>query len=268
MTDPSSIGADYSGGGFKLAGNQAFGSNPTNWPFSKRSLLPPCFVNNVPTFVELHNVTVTVEPAVATNECRTSYDVANGAGAFSNGKNCDIVFSVGNASATTCPACFMHRIYAEIDGDWNASGVAPGLPPSPGQMIDVQGFVYWEDDSLNSSSHNWSGWELHPFTSWRPSQPSPGSNITIVPAQPGIGLVLFNATISGGAGPYTASWDFGDGSVSSGSLLASHIYLSGGYIIVHVAVTDSRGATGVSSLTIALLTPYSGGGAGGRMTIS
>ena len=43
---PSSIGADYSGGGFKLAGNQPFGSSPNNWPFSKaasrarQSLLP------------------------------------------------------------------------------------------------------------------------------------------------------------------------------------------------------------------------------------
>ena len=191
--------------------------------------------------------------------------MSNGAGAFSNGKSCDIVFSVGNASATTCPACFMHRIYAEIDGDWNASGMAPSVPPSPGQMVDVQGFVYWDADSFNSSGHNWSGWELHPFTAWRLSQPSPSASINVAPAQPFVGPVEFDATVSGGVGPYVASWDFGDGYVATGSLQASHAYASGGSVTVHLAVTDSRGANGVSSLTITLGVAGSGGGGAGRI---
>ena len=261
-TNPSSIGPDYSGGGYKLAGNQPFGSNPQNWPFSKRSLHPPCSVNGAPTFVELHNVTLTISPRVATYDCRTSYDVSNGAGIFSNGKNCDIVFSVGNATATTCPSCFMHRIYAEIDGDWNASGVAPSIPP-PGQMIDVQGFVYWDADSLNFSSHNWSGWELHPLTAWRLSQHPLNANITVSPAQTSMVQVVFNATASSGVAPYSAIWDFGDGYVSTGSLETNHVYDSGGSFTIHFAVTDARGATGVSSLTIFLTVPVSGGGGSG-----
>jgi len=165
-TISSSIGADYSGGGFELAGNLPYGSNPDNWPYSKRALQPPCSVNGIPTFVELHNVTLTVAPSVATYDCRINYSQTNGGGPYPNGQNCDTVFNVGNASATTCSSCYMHRIYAEIDGDWNASRTAPTSPPL-GQMIDVQGFVYWDTDSSNSSSHNWSGWELHPFTAWR-----------------------------------------------------------------------------------------------------
>src|SRR6267378_749084 len=81
-SDPTSVGADYSGAGFKIAGNQPFGSSPTNWPFSKRSLQPPCLVNGIPTFVELHNVSLTVPPSVATYDCRTSYDQSNGAAVF------------------------------------------------------------------------------------------------------------------------------------------------------------------------------------------
>jgi PKD repeat protein len=165
-TIPSSIGADYSGGGFKLAGNLPYGSNPDNWPYSKRALQPPCAVNGIPTFVELHNVTLTRAPSTATYDCRNYYSQANGGAPFPNGKNCDTVLNIGNASATTCPSCYMHEIYAEIDGDWNASGVAPTAPPL-GQMIDVQGFIYWDPDSGNQSSHNWSGWELHTFTAWR-----------------------------------------------------------------------------------------------------
>src|SRR5262249_47179557 len=41
-TDPSSIGADYSGGGFKLDGTLPFGFNPATWPFFKRDLQIPC----------------------------------------------------------------------------------------------------------------------------------------------------------------------------------------------------------------------------------
>src|SRR5256712_408194 len=178
-TNPSSIGADYSGGGYELAGNLPYGSNPDNWPYSKRALQPPCSVNGIPTFVELHNVTLTVAPSVATYDCRINYSQTNGGGPYPNGQNCDNVFNIGNASATTCPSCYMHRIYAEIDGDWNASRTAPSSPPL-GQMIDVQGFVYWDTDSSNSSSHNWSGWELHQFTAWRLAAPAARPSFAVV----------------------------------------------------------------------------------------
>src|SRR5438093_810110 len=184
---PSSVGADYSGGGFLLAGSLPYGSSPENWPFSKSSLQPACSSNGTPTFVEIHNVTLTVSPAVANYDCRTAYDQSNGAAPFPNGKNCDVVFSVGNASATSCPSCYMHRIYAEIDGDWNASGISPPIPPNPGQLIDVQGFVYWDPDSFNVSSHNWSGWELHPFTAWKPARAPLSVSMTASPASPSVG---------------------------------------------------------------------------------
>jgi hypothetical protein len=257
-TDQASKGADYSGGGFELAGSQPFGSNPQNWPFSKRSLQPPCNVNGVSTFVELHNVTLAAAPAVATYDCRTSYDVSNGAASFSNGRDCDVVFSVSNASASMCPSCYMHRLYAEVDGDWNASGVGPSIPPGPGQMIDVQGFVYWDHDSLNFSSHNWSGWELHPLTAWRSSLSAVNAVATVTPTTVPLGqVVAFSIVASGGVGPYSVSWDFGDGSVATG-VAVIHSYLSIGTLMVHVAVVDSRGARFVASQTITVV-----GAAGG-----
>jgi len=57
-SDPASLGADYSGGGFNLDGSLPNGSNPTTWPFFKRDIQIPCKVNGTPTFVEFHNVTV------------------------------------------------------------------------------------------------------------------------------------------------------------------------------------------------------------------
>src|SRR5205807_366420 len=95
------------GDGDKAAGTQVshpYGASPPSWPFIKRVLQPLCVVNGISSFVELHNVTLTVAPSVATYDCRTAYDQYNGAGVFPNKKNCDVVFSVGNASATSCPA--------------------------------------------------------------------------------------------------------------------------------------------------------------------
>src|SRR3989449_1965191 len=264
-TIPTSVGADYSGGGFKLAGNQPFGSSPNNWPFSKRNLQPPCFVNGISTFVELHNVALTVPPEVATYDCRTSYDQSNGAALFPNGKNCDVVFSVGNVSATNCPSCYMHRIYAEIDGDWNASGTAPPIPPNPGQLIDVQGFVYWDADSINFSTHNWSGWELHSFTAWRPVQssvlpPTVAVNApTPNPANTGTTVtVSFTVSSSTTITGVTVNW--GDGTTSDSlpgtARSDTHVYGSTGTtktrtFTVMVTATNSAGpGSGTASETV------------------
>src|SRR5205807_496933 len=139
------------------------------------------------------------------------------------------------------PACYMHRIYGEIDGDWNASGTAPTAPPGSGQMVDVQGFVFWDPDptAFNAPTHNWSGWELHPFTAWRVSRAPLAATVTVSPSSPSTGQqVSFTASVSGGTGPYSLVWDFGDGTVTTGTS-ASHVYRAGGGIIAHVAVTDS-----------------------------
>ena len=264
-TDPSSVGADYSGGGFKLAGNQPLGSSPSNWPFSKRSLQPPCIINGISTFVELHNVTLTVPPGVATYDCRTSYDQSNGAALFPNGKNCDVVFSIGNASATSCPSCYMHRTYSEIDGDWNASGTAPPIPPNPGQLIDVQGFVYWDADSLNFSSHNWSGWELHPFTAWRPAQnPVSPPTITVAPPTPNPAntgsTVTVSYTVSSSATVTVVIVNWGDATASDdlpGTATSdTHVYANTGVarsqtFTITVTATNSAGpGSGITTETV------------------
>jgi PKD repeat protein len=253
----STTGADYSGGGFELAGSMAYGSNPTLWPFSKRSLSPQCLVKGTPSFVELHNVTLYFTPFVANFDCRTSYDASNGGTMFPNRRDCDYILGVANASYASppvCVPCYMHRIYGEVDGDWNASGVAPMIPPA-GKMIDVQGFVYWDPGVVNSTQHNYSGWELHPFTSWRFSNKPLSVSISASPSSPGVGQqVSFTATVSGGKGPYSLIWDFGDGVVATGTS-ASHVYSSNGSIVVHLAVTDSIGTSGVSSTTISVKNP-------------
>ncbi len=160
--DPTTVGADYRGGGFQLAGNYPYDSNPTNWPFSKRALHPPCAANNSSTLVEIHEVSVR---PISVGDCYTKYDVSNGGGSYPNGQDCSTLFNVDNPAYPNCPGCYMHRLYAVIDRDWVAAGVAPTIPEQ-NQTIDLQGFVYWNPQWANMSWHSYTGWEVH-LVAWR-----------------------------------------------------------------------------------------------------
>lgn len=249
----STAGADYSGGGFQLDGSLGYGANPSTWPFFRRDLQPPCSVNGTSAFVEFHNVTVI---NVSVDNCGTTY--SNGTSYPHGWQSCDTTFSLvtpGWGDDGTCPACYLHRIYAGIDRDWNASSIAPMPPPLEGQRIDVQGFVFWNNDAVNANWHSYTGWELHPIAAWETTKPSISAGFSVSPSNPATGqTVSFTGTASGGTAPYSFSWDFGDGTAGTGNP-ASHIYASGTFSI-HMAATDSNGVVGVSSQTITVTSPF------------
>ncbi len=98
-------------------------------------------------------------------DCGIYFDVSNGGDFFPNkGTFCSTTFNLAS-STPSCPACYMHRIYAVIDRDWKAAGIAPASP-AQGQTIDVQGFVYWNPQWVDQPWHSYTGWELH-VTAWR-----------------------------------------------------------------------------------------------------
>ncbi len=248
-TNTNSIGADYSGGGFKLDGNLPYGSNPTTWPFFKRDLQPPCSVNGTSSFAEFHSVTAS-SPSMG--DCSTIYSTDNGGGSYPNGwQSCDTTFNLitpGFGDDST-PGAYMHRVYAVIDRDWNASSVTPLPPPTDGQRVDVQGFIFWNNDFVNATWHSYSGWEVHALTAWRPARPVVTASASFNPSNPTAGqTVTFTGAASGGAAPYSFTWDFGDGTAAAGNPV-SHTYAPGTYP-VHMAAADSQGTVGVFSQTI------------------
>jgi len=251
------IGADYSGGGFKLDGNLSFGANPSTWPFFKRDIQIPCSVNGTPTLVEFHNVTVIDR---ATENCATTYSLDNGGGSYPNGwQSCDNTFTLvtpGYGDDGTCPSCYMHRIFGAIDRDWNASGIAPSTALVEGTRVDVQGFVFWNNAGVNETYHSYTGWELHPVSSWRPTSTPVMSSFTVSPVNPTAGqTTMFTGVASGGTSPYIFAWDFGDGTTTTGSSV-SHVYPAGTYS-VHMAASDSVETVGVALQTITVANPYS-----------
>ena len=76
--------------------------------------------------------------------------------------------------------------------------------------------------------------------SWSPTSPTLGQT------------VVFTSTVSGGIGPYTASWDFGDGLTAQG-LSVSHSYAATGTFTVSLAVADSNSPPGTTSTAKTLL---------------
>ena len=117
---------------------------------NKNSLTPPCSRNGVPTFVEVHGVTI------------VRAGVARPAG--------DGDYTFGLTDASSARPVNLRSLHAEIPASWISAGVAPSRNYSVGERIDIQGFVFWDAYHLNNSFHFYSGWEIHPVTAWRRAQ--------------------------------------------------------------------------------------------------
>jgi PKD repeat protein len=91
------------------------------------------------------------------------------------------------------------------------------------------------------------------MTPWRPSS----LNITIS-ARPIGGYpplqISFTSSTNGGIAPYTYSWNFGDGSVST-QQNTTHTYPAKGNYLATVTVTDASSATGSNQIPITVLAP-------------
>lgn len=62
--------------------------------------------------------------------------------------------------------------------------------------------------------------------------------------------VEFTAAITGGTGPFTYDWDFGDGSAHSTSANPTHIYTVVGTYTVTLTVTDANGLVTIATSTV------------------
>ena len=157
-----------------------------------------------PTFVEIDNVVCAAfqhSPTTAptTEDAGTHYTQINGGSLFPpnltptgdetsttwgdttvNLQTNGLPYPVGATCSPTDNRTCLHVIHNEIDRDWKASGRAGpanncdwlaflNLPPITFQNkpIDVQGFVYWDDQHVTEQYHSFSGWEIHPLTAWR-----------------------------------------------------------------------------------------------------
>jgi hypothetical protein len=110
---------------------------------------PACSVDGQGMLVEVHGVMM-----------------VNGCSAAADG---DWSCNVYDPAATSVPYN-LRVVHTEAVSAWASHpGWNPTHPPS-GQLIDVQGFVWWDPTHTDADWHTYSGWEFHPFTAWRPAQ--------------------------------------------------------------------------------------------------
>ena len=244
------------------------GPTPSGW----HSPGPACTITNnlgkqQGVFVEIDGVQ---RASAVFEDSSTGYDPTNGGGSYGGATVNDFTFNIYDPAVvsnygTSCtsardPTCY-GRIHLEIDRDWQAAkycGSGTSCDPSTLSsqttsgvtLIDFQGFVYWDNNNVNSAGHSFSGWELHPLTGWRIHQASLNVGISFTPSSPATGqVVTFTGTSSGGTAPYTFSWTFGDGATGTGNP-ATHTYTSAGGYAATLSATDSKGATGAASTTV------------------
>ncbi len=149
-----------------------------------------------------------------------------------------------------------------------ASGVGPytyawafgdgqtGSGPSPSHTYASSGTmdaVCTVKDAHNGTANSHVSVTVNPALSVTPT----ASASSIAPGA----AVIFNATVSGGTGgPYTITWNFGDGTSGTGPV-ATHTYPTAGTYIPTVTVTDSLGGTTTTTLpAITVAAPSSGVG--------
>jgi len=239
---------------------------------------PPCTITNangqvVSAFVQINGVQRGYRNE---EDWNSSFMPVNGGTNYPNGPQSDSTFNIftpgyftpgyGPCYSGNTTGC-MHSVHVEIDHDWKgASYCGPSTACDNNTLVaqttayqtklDVQGFVFWDQDHLNESTHNFSGWELHPLTAWRISTTPPplSAGFTFSPSSPRKNQqVTFTGSASGGTTPYSFSWTFGDGSSGTGSTV-THAYASTGTFTVVLTVKDNglpqQTATSQQSVTV------------------
>ena len=240
---------------------------------SKRALSPPCSITNsngqsVSTFVQIDGVYLSTY-TFDSHDCSTRFKGVNGGGPYPNNETfCDNVGNILQVGTTS------GQIHIEFDQDWLAADYCGSDVPScdnvtiaqqqsnGGISLDVQGFVYWDDDH----------WELHPFTAWKqssspPPPPPPNAPPTVdFTWTPSTGdnttVFSFTATASDDhdlSSTIQIRWDWqGDGvwdTQWSTTKTASHQYHSAGNKTVIIEAMDTGGLTSTQSHVVRVTPP-------------
>lgn len=84
--------------------------------------------------------------------------------------------------------------------------------------------------------------------------------VAATPTRGGVPLdVTFVATATGGTGPYTYNWSFGDGALASGPPSENHSYRGSGVFVATVTVADAAGRTTSRAVAIDVLSAWAAG---------
>ncbi len=163
-------------------------------------------------------------------------------------------------------------VYATITGGVKTNSVyanlatVPGLPSNPVKMVLYHGQWTYNATSGAAAPGTFTGFvnasgpagqTTVQAVTIRVSGPT-GQLYVSITAQPTSGVypltVSFATTQSGGTGPFTYSWSFGDGGTSTVQN-PSHTYTTAGTFLATLSVTDSKGNVASATVTITVVAP-------------
>ena len=234
---------------------------------------PSCTVTNVQgqvvsAFVQINGVQRDYRND---NNWNSTFQPINGGSAYRTNAQSDTSFNIfppgdGTCDSTNNTGC-MHSLHVAIDPDWKAAGYCGsntacdnntlvGETAAYKSLIDVQGFVFWNPESSTDSSHNFSGWELHPLTAWRISNVPPDYTLSANPNPlPVFSGKSANSTIS------VDTFNLFSGNISFTATVSPGTNSSGPPPTATMnpsAVTITSGGTGKSVLTVSTMPSTTG----------
>jgi hypothetical protein len=101
--------------------------------------------------------------------------------AWGAGDDGDATTNASDPGRPDIKSIYMKGIHLELSRQWGTIELPSGkirgpflhpyrrqtVWPSPGTLVDVQGFVRWDHAHVEEAGHYCSGWEIHPVSAWR-----------------------------------------------------------------------------------------------------
>jgi PKD repeat protein len=153
----------------------------------------------------------------------------------------------------TCHECvgfvYLNETWSFSGGTWH-NATSASYPPAryaPSVAFDASDavVVLFGGDVQEGAAGN-----LNDTWVWGPSPPIGEPLISVSPSVPLPGSTAsFNVSFTGGVGPFSYNWTFGDGAISTATS-PSHAYSSEGFYVVRVGVNDSAGHSANASLRV------------------
>jgi PKD repeat protein len=123
-------------------------------------------------------------------------------------------------------------------------------------------YVYSASSAFPSQTYQSTNYYVDLVFNTSPTTPAPVASAGSAQSTNEGGSVTFAGSVTGGSGPFTYSWNFGDGTTGSGSLTPTHTYANHGTFTATLTVTDGfgRSSNNATTVTVADVAPTANAG--------
>jgi PKD repeat protein len=158
-----------------------------------------------------------------------------------------------NVSANTVYVVSYHTNtghYADDEGFFATGGVDHDVLHALADGVSGPNGVYAYGPSGSFPNLSWEASNYYVDVVFNPTDGSLVANAGPAKSTNEGGAVTFAGSVTGGTGPFTYAWDFGDNTTDTGSLTPTHTYANHGTYTATFTVTDALNQTSTSTTTV------------------